>query len=170
MSRSSPRERPQRAPGTSCAASRDSVVQGPVARALRGQASGVPPRSGTDRAQTEPLAALVALLAVCSALTLYATVAADAPQEADAAVAAPAMERLAATAVTDGTVSPDAVPDPATIVRGGRRARITLAHDGRVRAYGPEPPSGADRATRPVSVAVRPGVRRPGRLTVEVWT
>lgn len=145
-----------------------------------------------SRAQTEPIAALVAVLAVGVGLGLYAGVAADATPEPRRSGAEPAMERLSAVAVTDGTVDPDAIPAPQTIAAGGQRARITVAYDGRVRRYGPAPPSDSrcssdersfarcpsltstpsddvDRATRPVAVRVRPGDRRPGRLVVEVW-
>lgn len=128
----------------------------------------LPPARG--RAQTEPLAALVALLAVCTGVALYAGVAQDAAPTVEPAAAAPAMERLSTVAVEDGTVAPAAVPEPEAIVAGGREARITLAYGDRVRTYGPEPPRNAARSARPVSVRVRPGVRRPGRLVVEVWS
>lgn len=122
------------------------------------------------RAQTEPIAALVALFAVCGGLALYAGVAADATPSPEPDAAAPAMERLSSVAVEDGVVAPGDLPEPDAIVAGGREARITLSYDGRGREFGPEPPRGAVRASRPVSVRLRPGVRRPGRLVVEVWS
>lgn len=123
-----------------------------------------------SRGQTEPIAALVALLAVGAALTLYVAVAAEETRDPERSGAGPAMERLSADAVSDGVVEPGAVPDPESLVRGGRDVRITLRYDGVERQYGPSPPADVDRAVRPVSVRVRPGDVRPGSVTVEVWS
>lgn len=139
-----------------------------VSRSSRPEGS---PRSGDcDRAQTEPIAALVAVLAVGLGLALYAGAATDATPEPERSNAAPAMERLSSVAVTDGTVDPSAIPDPDALTAGGRRAAVTLRFDGADRRFGPAAPPDADRATRSASVLVEPGDRRPGRIVVEVWS
>lgn len=137
-------------------------------RAEREDDSG--PRTGRSRAQTEPVAALAALFAVGVGLTLYVGAAVVEQPAPEGSSAEPVLEELSSTAVTDGVVAPDDVPSPSSLARGGERVRITLAFDGEERTYGPPAPPDADRAERPVSVAVRPGERRPGRLVVEVWT
>lgn len=126
--------------------------------------------SPRERAQTEPIAALVALFAVCAGLALYAGVAAEATPSAEPDAAEPALERLSTVAVEDGAVDPEDLPDPDAIVAGGREARITLEYGSAASYAGPEPPEDAARASRPVAVRFEPGVRRPGRLIVEVWS
>lgn len=125
--------------------------------------------AGVDRGQTEPLAALAALLAVGVGLALFAGAAADGPAASDRSLADPALERATATALDDGVVDPKDLPAPRTVAPDGYEARVTLLFDGRQRAVGPRPPDDADRASRPVTVRVAPGDLRSGRLVVEVW-
>lgn len=122
-----------------------------------------------DRGQTEPLAALAALLAVGIGLALFAGAAAEVPGGSDRSLAEPALERAAATAVESGGVAPKDLPSPSTVAPDGFEANVTLLFDGRARHVGPTPPPHADRASRPVTVRVGPGDQRPGRLVVEVW-
>lgn len=122
-----------------------------------------------ERAQTEPLAAIAALLAVGIGLALFAGASADAPSGPDRSVAEPALERAGDVLLRDGVVDPGGLPDPASIAPAGHDARLTVLVDGRSYAVGPAPPAGAGRASRPVTVRVGPGDQRPGRLVVEVW-
>lgn len=139
--------------------SRSSRPEGPSWRFLRAR-----------RGQTEPIAALVAVLAVGVALGLYAGAAADALPSSERSDATPAMERLASEAITDGTVDPVALPDPDRLAPAGQNASVTLRYDCVERRYGPAPPRGADSETRSVAIRIAPGDRRTGELTVEVWS
>jgi len=127
------------------------------------------PRSGTGRAQAEPLAAIAALLAVGIGLALFAGASGTVPASSDRSVAGPALERASGELLRDGVVDPATVPDPPSIAPASHEARITVLVAGREHAVGPEPPAEADRASRPVTVRVAPGDQRPGRLVVEVW-
>lgn len=122
------------------------------------------------RAQTEPLAALAAVFAVCLGLALYAGVAADAPDEADRSLAEPTMERVDGALVDDGVIEPSSVEGADSLAPAGYEVRLSLRYDGTERVSGPVPPRDADRTSRPVSVRTGPGEYRPGRLVVEVWT
>lgn len=125
--------------------------------------------SPEDRAQTEPIAALVAVLAVGVGLALYAGAASQATPQPERSSAAPAMERLSSVAVTDGTLDPSAIPAPSELAPGARGTAVTLQYDGEERRFGPAAPPDADRASRSVSVRVAPGDLRAGRVVVEVW-
>lgn len=127
-------------------------------------------RWSTRRAQTEPIAALVAVLAVGAGLTAYAGVLGPALDPLDRNVAEPALGRVHDEMTTDGVVrfglldaARDAGPD-------GYRINVTVTVGGERRAAGPTVPPNADRASRPASVALEPGVARPGRLRVAVWS
>lgn len=127
------------------------------------------PGQSADRGQTEPLAALAALLAVGIGLAVFAGAAGQAPAVSDRSLAEPALERTAVTVLADGVVDPKELPDPETVAPDGYEARVTLLFANRERHVGPRPPADADRASRPVTVRVAPGDQRPGRLVVEVW-
>ena len=129
-------------------------------------------RSSARRGQVEPVAALVALAAVCAGLSLYAGVLDDAravgPDETATTapvVADRARARLAPTAVAD----PDRLERALGAAPDGYRLEATLACPDERWTVGPEPPAMADRATVPVSVRVAPGRVRPCRLGVVVW-
>lgn len=128
------------------------------------------------RGQTSPLPALIALVAVCSGVTLYvgahATVNLDSP---DQSPADSAVDQLAEALTADGPAETDALNDSDTLaaidpVPDGYNYRTTIEIDDQRIHAGPEPPSDADRATRRVPVESTPGTVRPGRLTVEVWS
>jgi len=121
------------------------------------------------RGQVEPLAAIAGVLAICIGLGMVATVFHDAAPVDDRSVAGPTLDRTAAAVVSGGTVTPkalDALDRPAP---SGYRANVTVETLRTHHHRGPTPPPEADRASRPVSVQVRPGVKRPGTLTVAVW-
>lgn len=143
-----------------------------ASRSSRGEPSwggSLPIPRGTDRGQTEPIAALAAVLAVVVGLALFAGVAADVPAGPERSVAEPALERAAASVLADGVVDPGADLDLDALAPEGYRANVTVAWSGGRRSIGPPAPPSADRASRPVTVAVAPGDLRPGRLVVEVW-
>lgn len=129
-----------------------------------------------DRGQTEPLAALVAVFAVCVGVTVYVGAHAGlAVVEPDRAPAAPTADRAASTLTADGAVNRSAFDDEALLDRldaapEGYEYRLTIQVDGNRLAAGPEPPAHADRAQRPIAVEVAPGEIRPGLLVVEVWS
>lgn len=119
------------------------------------------------RGQVEPLAALVAVIAVCTAVALHAGV-------LDDRVAALAGDRPPVDRTLDrvhdrlwnGTAAdPGRLAIPA--VEG--RVNVSLATDHRRWTAGPAPPPDAPRAARRTAVQRRPGVVAPARLRVVVW-
>lgn len=121
------------------------------------------------RGQTEPLAALVALFAVCAGVSLYATVLGGVAPAADRDLADPALERVRDAASEGGAVRPCALSTAVDAGPDGRRLNATLSAGDRRWSVGPTPPARADRASRAASVRLAPGRVRPGRLSVRVW-
>lgn len=141
-------------------------------RRSSGRTAGTPcraPGSHDSRAQVEPLAAIIAVAAVCTAFTLYAGVLAD-ELEANTERAVP--ERVLDRTVAEGNLGIldadefTAGPDPAP---AGWQSNRTLQSAGETWHAGPEPPTEVATATRRVSVEHGPGEVRPGELTVVVW-
>lgn len=129
-------------------------------------------RSSTRRAQVEPTAALVAVLAVATGLVLYAGALDGAlPADDDARrVAEPTLSRVHERLTSTGVADPSALNRTRTVGPDGYHVAVTLAADGERWRVGPAAPSTAATAARPVSVRVAPGVVVAGRLRVEVWT
>ncbi|MFB6091712.1 MAG: hypothetical protein ABEK02_01735, partial [Haloquadratum sp.] len=145
--------------------------------------SGGPPgersRPVRGRGQTTPIAALVALFAVCAGLSLYATtLGAVTPKATTDRLADPTLDRVYDVVSDGGVVDPTRLSRGEAVAPDGYRVAVSVAaatSDRRWR-YGPHPPgdgeSGSgtvDRATRPVSVQTRDGAVVWGRLTVRVW-
>lgn len=128
-------------------------------------------RSGRlrSRAQTEPLAALVALFAVCAGVSLYAAVLGGSIPDTGRDLSDPALERIRDAASDAGAVRPRALSAAVDAGPDGRRVNATLSAGDRRWSVGPTPPPRADRASRPVSVRLAPGRVTPGRLAVAVW-
>lgn len=145
-------------------------------------------RSSPRRAQTEPLVAIVAVFAVTVGLVAYAGVFESvSPRPASHELAHPTLERIYATLAPTGVVEPSQLDDCTSVGPKEYRVSITLSVEGRTWRAGdavpdgidrpgsnqqsedPTRPRGTDRASRPVSVRLAPGVVRSGRLTVEVW-
>ncbi|MWG35426.1 DUF7285 family protein [Halomarina oriensis] len=124
---------------------------------------------GRGRGQVEPVAALVALAVVCAALSLYAGVLDGALAGVSTDDDGPAEQ--VADRVRD-RVAPAGVAAPPRLsaVTDGYRFNATLACRERAWTTGAPPPVGASRAREPVSVRVAPGVVRPCRLVVVVWS
>lgn len=148
-------------------------------------------RAGTSRGQTEPLAALAAVLAVGIGLTLYAGVATEQyPGTDDRSVAAVTLDRAwddigsdglfdertddleaASQARPDGynvylEVTSGDIDDPETV------AELFVDADGTVRTETPDPPADAQSASRPIGLQLTdaPGDVRAGTLRVELWS
>ncbi|SFR37728.1 DUF7285 family protein [Halogeometricum limi] len=135
-----------------------------------------PPR---HRGQASPVAALVALFAVCAGLSLYATVLGGSiPVVAEQTVAAPTLDRAVDDVSDGGVVSLDrlASADAGRYAPDGRSVNVSLTFDTASGhdydwAVGPRAPARAtDRASRPVSVRLGPGRVDAGRLAVVVWS
>lgn len=124
--------------------------------------------SASNRGQVEPLAALVAVFAVCVGLSMYAFVATDALPEDERSLAAPTLEQVESS--TNGSIRPSRMT---TVVEqvgpSGAAVALTLETRGHTWHFGPQAPSNADQATTPASIRVKQGVVRTGTLTVEVW-
>jgi hypothetical protein len=146
--------------------------------------------SSTGRGQFESIAALVAVAAVCTALSLYAGVLTDAVPSSDRDVAEPTL-RAATDRLQDGGVlaptrlTADRLPEPS-----GYRVNVsvtvrTWGTDGRSSDWrwtaGPAPPTPVrhdavtgdsdrfDVASRRSGVRVAPARVRPGTVRVVVW-
>jgi hypothetical protein len=131
-------------------------------------------RRSSGKAATEPLAALVAVAVVCSAVSLYAGLL-PVPQSTDrkATVAERLLDRVYDRMAETGVVHPgrlgSAVPSRA---QGRWRVNISVESGTATWRRGPSPPAGAEglaTVTRRVSVRQPLGGVRPGRLRVVVW-
>lgn len=122
------------------------------------------------RGQVEPLAALAGVFAVCIGLGIYGLVAADSASHEEQSVAEPTLERVDALLGTTGTVpTSDLNTTAAAAAPDGYAVSITIETANNQWQGGPTPPSGADHASMPISVQIRPGVVEAGSLRVEVW-
>lgn len=143
----------------------------------------------SERGQSEPLAALVAVSLVCLAVSSYVVLFTDTlgTTGSDRAVSEPTADRVWQQLSTDAMVEAD-VPvqsalGPDTLPEGYNVAvRITyIGHDGRRQAVIDQQfgrsgvatsltvPADTERTERPVTVRLGPGDKRPGRFVVEVW-
>ncbi|MDS0257924.1 hypothetical protein NDI56_00715 [Haloarcula sp. S1CR25-12] len=124
----------------------------------------------SDRAATEPLAALVAVIAVSTGVALYAGALDDTLSRAtgDRDVATPTADAVERRLTAAGLVDPARVDDSLTAVPSGYEGNVTLRAENRWSA-GPTPPARADTDSRTVSVALGPATVRRGRLRVAVW-
>lgn len=131
---------------------------------------------GGDRAAVEPLAALVAVLAVGAALGLYVTALDDAApsMESDEYAADAVLDRVERDVAGGGIVRPNELSrlegkTPATVevVTDRRRWRVGLAGIDPV-AGGRIDPRSERVAERSVTVAVAPGENVRGKLRVAV--
>lgn len=123
------------------------------------------------RAQTEPLAALVAVFAVGIGLSLYVG-ALDGTLDAvddDREMASTATDAFLVEATDFGVVDPPLSSAATATEPTGYRLNATARTDeGRWQA-GPEPPASASCEHRTVSIRVAPGQVHPGRLEVCTW-
>lgn len=127
------------------------------------------PWSGNCRGQTEPIAAIVAVLAIGVGLALYAGVAADQQPDTEGTDAEATMERVTADLLEDGVLDPNGWIRPERYERPGESVRISTEWKQGTTHYGPDPPPDADVARRPVTLSAIDGVQYSGVLIVKVW-
>ena len=132
-------------------------------------------RRSSDNGGTEPLAALVAVAVVCSAVSLYAGLF-PVPPSADqrAAAAERLLDHVYGRTAGTGVVRPgwlERLPSERQW-QGRWRVNVSVQTGPVTWQRGPNPPAGASNvgtATRQVSVRQLSGRVRPGRLRVVVW-
>ncbi|NLV13744.1 DUF7285 family protein [Haloarcula argentinensis] len=126
----------------------------------------------SDRATTEPLAALVAVFAVTLGVSLYAGVVDEAfgTLDNDRNIATPTADAVEQRLSSAGVVRPEEVNSALDAVPANYHGNATItATTGERWSSGREPPNSADTETRTVSVRVGAGAVRRGTLTVRVW-
>lgn len=131
-------------------------------------------RSSDRRAQTDPLVALVAILAVVAGSGLYMATFSTLPTASpDRNWAGPALERASAT-LTEGTiVDPSQLNQTLadSVVPSARAVRIVIESENRTWSTEPVTSDGdRDIAARLVPIRIGPDSIRLGRLRVAVWT
>ena len=146
-----------------------------IAFPITGAASGEPPRS-RDRAAVEPIAALVALVAVGAALGLYTGALDEAAPDGDRKLAETTLDRVERDSTVGGVVRPDRIDAPVDAPYAGVAVELrTRTETWRVRA-GDDPPAlraesvepTASTAERTVTVRAAPGENLRGVLRVVV--
>lgn len=128
-----------------------------------------------DRAAVEPLAALVAVLAVGAALGLYAVALDDATVDRQRPGAETSLDRIERTATVGGVVEPSRLrdvgefryPTTVTVVADGRSWRIESGDDAPA-ATATDAGDSIAVAERPVTVRVGPGRNVRGTVRVVV--
>lgn len=124
----------------------------------------------SDRAQTEPLAALVAVVAVCLGLSLYVGVLdAELPGSPDRHLADAALERAESALAPSAVALPSRIDDAQAAGPEGYRTNVTLTTEGREWRAGPEAPESAGEASTRLGVRVTPSQVQTGTLRVRVW-
>ena len=122
------------------------------------------------RGQVDPTAALVATVAVCLSLGLYAGALGNAIPATDRDLAEPTLDRVDSRMSAGGVVVP-ADREPALGVGPtGYRTNVTIVVADRQWTAGPPAPPGADRAAQQTSVRVDADRVRVGTLQVAVWS
>jgi alkaline phosphatase len=124
------------------------------------------PRSSA-RGYVEPVAAIAAVVAVATGLTIYVGVLGNSLGTDERPVAPTVLEDVREAGGTLRVVSPDDVVDATP--PAGWHANVTLATRAGRWTSGPAPPADAGTARAEVAVRLGPGTVRPGHLTVEVW-
>ena len=128
----------------------------------------------TERGQTSPIVALVALFAVCAGLSLYATtLGAVTPSETTNELAEPTLDRVYEELQGGGVVAPTSLAQADRTGPDGYRTAVVLTTSDARWTNGHRPPRDAaidaDSAARPVSVAMGDGDVEWGQLRVWVW-
>lgn len=132
-----------------------------------------------SRAQTEPFAALAAVVVVALALSVWAgAFEGSLPEPVDRDLAEPTADRVERALTVGGIVRPERLTRnssgraPSRLVNRSApesyRLNVTIVRDGGRQSVGPAAPSTTETATRRIS-AGRPGSVSPARLEVRVW-
>jgi hypothetical protein len=130
-------------------------------------------RSSGRRGQTEPLAALVAVFVLGTALAGYAVVANSVrptAEDRDRDVAITVANDVEDGVRAGSLVDPAGLTEDVTATRSGYEVRVTLRTERRSWQAGPRAPEDAAAVSRQVSVRRWPGEVVPGTLRVEVWS
>jgi hypothetical protein len=127
-------------------------------------------RRSSDRAQFEPVVALVAVLAVSAGLVAYAdTLAAVVSGDRDRQTARTALDRIHDRLRVAGVVVPDRLDRIDRAVPDGWHAEVSLRSSGNRWQRGREPPAENLSAQRRVSVRLSGSEHEPGTLRVVLW-
>lgn len=132
-------------------------------------------RMGTDssgqRGQTEPLAALAAVLVLGFALALYAdALSAVEPTHPETGPADATLQSVHDAVSEDGAARPRRVQAATAAGPQGYDVNVTLGAADRRWTAGPSPPPSATDAGRRTPVRVDRWTIRPGRLRVVIWS
>jgi hypothetical protein len=130
-------------------------------------------REATQRGQTTPIVALVALFAVCAGVSLYATTLVDVtPTGTGNAHAEPTLERVYDAVSEGAVVSPTGLSQAEHVAPDGYRLSVAITTENGRWTSGTRAPAdseGVDTAARPVAVSSVDGGVIWGRLRVWVW-
>lgn len=126
-------------------------------------------RWSRGRAQTEPLAAIVAVFAVAVGLVTYSGLLSDTMPESERDLAPATLSEVRDAVGSNGVLFPSRLADGLEAKPAGYRLNLTLSTESRAWHAGPPAPPDADSAAAVVSVRLAPGDVRPSRLRVEVW-
>ena len=127
--------------------------------------------SSSDRAQTEPLAALVAVFALGLGLSLYAGVLDSTLPllSTEREITSTATDRFISESSSFGALDPPIADAVAASRPTGYELNATVRAETSVWNGGPRRADSADCTTRSVSVRTAPGQIRPGRVEVCAW-
>jgi len=124
----------------------------------------------SDRAQTEPLAALVAVVMVSLGLGLYAGVLdTELPGQHDRHLAETTLSAVEDHLAPAGVVEPVRTEDSPAAGPTGYETHVVVTTAGERWRAGPTPPENARRASERAAVRVGPGQVVTGTLRVVVW-
>lgn len=129
-------------------------------------------RRSSGRAQVEPLAALVAVLAVTAGIVVYAgTLEERVADQPDRGTARTTLDGVTRAMQSAGVVVPDRLNQTSRYLPDGWQTNVTLRVGDRRWSRGPTPTAGATtrRAARRVSVRRGPGNVSVGRIRVVLW-
>lgn len=128
-------------------------------------------RWSARKGQTEPLAALAAVLVLGIALGVYAdALAAVEPPQSSSPTAGATLQEVHETVTDDGVAEPGRLATATGVAPPGHDLNATLSAAGHRWTAGPVPPSNAASASRRTPVRVDRWSAAAGRLRVVVWT
>jgi len=128
-------------------------------------------RSSARKGQTEPVAALAAVVIVAAALSLYVgAFEATRPGSPERSPAEQAADRIERALTRGGIVDPGRLDRALAMRPEGYHCNVTLRYGTETGHAGPAAPETADRASRRVSIRTTGGSITPGRVEVAVWS
>jgi hypothetical protein len=125
------------------------------------------------RAQTEPVAAIVAVFAVCFGLLTYSGVLGGTMPRSERTLGPTTLSTVRGEMSSNGVLLPARLPAGLRSNPNGYHLNVSLSAGSQEWHGGPTPPQNpaisTETATASVSVRIAPGGVRPGRLRVVVW-